>query len=160
MSPHHPLPFYPQFPSDEEAEVELDISDEALAAKNEKVRGAGRWGAAAAAVPCCSALACLACINLLSQPPTPSRTHPHPTSSCLQCGGRLARSFRGPAHEVFAKVLRGLSGTKLTKPGTFRDAEGTGHAVRCSYKVGGCVEQEGSGGRGARRWGDAVRCSY
>jgi structure-specific recognition protein 1 len=76
-----------QFPSDEEAEVELDISDEALAAKNEK------------------------------------------------CGGRLARSFRGPAFEVFAKVLRGLSGTKLTKPGTFRDAEGTGHAVRCSFKA-------------------------
>ena len=57
---------------------------------------------------------------------------------CPQCGGRLSKSFRGPAHEVFAKVLRGLSGTKLTKPGTFRDAEGTGHAVRCSYKVGTC----------------------
>ena len=28
-----------QFPSDEEAEVELDISDEALALKNEKVGG-------------------------------------------------------------------------------------------------------------------------
>ncbi|KAI3435903.1 hypothetical protein D9Q98_001961 [Chlorella vulgaris] len=76
-----------QFPSDEEAEVELAISEEALQAKNEK------------------------------------------------CGGRLAKAFRGPAHEVFAKVLRGLSGTKLTKPGTFRDAEGTGHAVRCSYKA-------------------------
>ncbi|KAL4426532.1 hypothetical protein ABPG77_008390 [Micractinium sp. CCAP 211/92] len=76
-----------QFPSDEEAEVELDISDEALAAKNEK------------------------------------------------CGGRLARRFQGPAYEVFAKVLRGLSGTKLTKPGTFRDAEGHGHAVRCSFKA-------------------------
>ncbi|PSC71373.1 FACT complex subunit SSRP1 [Micractinium conductrix] len=76
-----------QFPSDEEAEVELDIGDDALAAKNEK------------------------------------------------CGGRLQRKFSGPAHEVFAKVLRGLSGTKLTKPGTFRDAEGTGHAVRCSFKA-------------------------
>lgn len=54
----------------------------------------------------------------------------------LQCGGRLARRFHGPAYEVFAKVLRGLSGTKLTKPGTFRDAEGHGHAVRCSFKVG------------------------
>ena len=40
---------------------------------------------------------------------------------------------------MFAKVLRGLSGTKLTKPGTFRNAEGTGHAVRCSYKVCVCV---------------------
>lgn len=32
----------PQFPSDEEAEVELEIRDDALAAKNEKV--GGRWG--------------------------------------------------------------------------------------------------------------------
>ena len=43
-------------------------------------------------------------------------------------------------------MLRGLSGTKLTKPGTFRDAEGTGHAVRCSYKV-------------RRRWGGGVRAA-
>lgn len=97
MSALGPLPPREQFPSDEEAEVELDISDDALAAKNEK------------------------------------------------CGGRLARSFRGPAHEVFAKVLRGLSGTKLTKPGTFRDAEGTGFAVRCSYKVRGGWGPRGSG---------------
>lgn len=40
-----------------------------------------------------------------------------------------------PTHTPL-QVLRGLSGTKLTKPGTFRDAEGTGHAVRCSFKVG------------------------
>ena len=52
-----------------------------------------------------------------------------------QCGGKLQRHVRGPAHEVFAKVLRGLSGTKLTKPGSFINAEGSGHAVRCSFKV-------------------------
>ena len=39
VPPLAPLPPLLQFPSDEEAEVELDISDEALAAKNEKVGG-------------------------------------------------------------------------------------------------------------------------
>lgn len=83
--------FYPhilcQFSSDEEVSVELAISEEALAAKNEKQ------------------------------------------------GGRLQASYSGPAAEVFAKTLRGLSGAKLTKPGAFRDAEGSGFAVRCSYKA-------------------------
>ncbi|GAB4821853.1 hypothetical protein N2152v2_008899 [Parachlorella kessleri] len=83
--------FYPhilcQFPSDEEASVTLDISDEALQAKNDK------------------------------------------------CGGKLQRSLEGPAHEVFARVLRGLSGKKLTKPGSFRSADGNGSAVKCSYKA-------------------------
>ena len=41
-----PGPCTPQFPSDEEAEVELDISDEALAAKNEKVGGGAAGGVA------------------------------------------------------------------------------------------------------------------
>jgi structure-specific recognition protein 1 len=40
----------------------------------------------------------------------------------------------GPAPDVFARVLRGLSGAKLTRPGAFRDAAGDGPAVRCSYK--------------------------
>ena len=56
---------------------------------------------------------------------------------------------------MFAKVLRGLSGTKLTKPGTFRNAEGTGHAVRCSYKVGVCVCLCGCVGEGGE---EAGRC--
>ena len=68
--------------------------------------------------------------------PTHPPTHP-PTH--LQGGGKLVRTISGPAYEVFARLLRGLSGAKLTKPGTFRDAEGTGHAVRCSYKVGCCL---------------------
>lgn len=76
-----------QFPTDEDMTAELDISDDALAAKNDK------------------------------------------------CGGKLARTISGPAYEVFARVLRGLSGAKLTKPGAFRDAEGTGYAVKCSYKA-------------------------
>lgn len=46
-----------QFPSDEEAEVELDISDEALAAKNEKVRSCHllrrQGGALTKAFPAC-----------------------------------------------------------------------------------------------------------
>jgi hypothetical protein len=32
------LVFFPQFPTDEDASIDLDISAEALAAKNEKVR--------------------------------------------------------------------------------------------------------------------------
>lgn len=83
--------FYPhilcQFPTDEQASVELDISDELLAAKNEKI------------------------------------------------GGKLRRSDAGPASDVFARALRGLSGAKLTRPGTFRDAEGSGFAVKCSFKA-------------------------
>lgn len=54
-----------------------------------------------------------------------------------QCGGKLARELEGPAYEVFARALRGLAATKLTKPGTFRcmDGGGEGHALRCSYKA-------------------------
>ena len=38
---------------------------------------------------------------------------------------------------MFARALRGLAATKLTKPGTFRcmDGGGEGHALRCSYKA-------------------------
>ncbi|KAK9825879.1 hypothetical protein WJX81_000254 [Elliptochloris bilobata] len=83
---HHVLV---QFSKDEDLSVSLDISDELLAAKNEK------------------------------------------------CGGKLQRELEGPAFEVFARVLRGLAATKLTKPGTFRcmDGDGEGHALRCSYKA-------------------------
>jgi hypothetical protein len=46
----------------------------------------------------------------------------------------------GPLFEVFARTLRGLAACKVTRPGSFRNAAGDGHAVRCSYKVGwnGC----------------------
>ena len=74
-----------QFHNDEETAVELDISDEALAAKNDK-------------------------------------------------GAKLQKEVRGASPDVFAKVLRGLSGAKLTRPGAFRDQQGEGYAVRCSYK--------------------------
>ena len=37
---------------------------------------------------------------------------------------------------MFARVLRGLSNSKLAKPGKFRAADGMGYALRCSYKVG------------------------
>lgn len=75
-----------QFHNDEETAVELDISDEALAAKNEK-------------------------------------------------GAKLQKDVRGASPDVFARVLRGLSGAKLTRPGAFRDQQGEGYAVRCSYKA-------------------------
>ena len=54
-----------------------------------------------------------------------------------QCGGKLQREFEGAAYDVFARTLRGLAATKLTKPGTFRctDGDGEGHALRCSFKV-------------------------
>jgi hypothetical protein len=54
-----------------------------------------------------------------------------------QCGGKLQRELDGAAFEVFARALRGLAATKLTKPGTFRcaDGDGEGHALRCSYKA-------------------------
>lgn len=96
---HHPhgrkgQTYYPhilcQFPSDEQASLELDISEELLAAKNKAN------------------------------------------------GGKLAKTYAGPAADVFARVLRGLSGAKLTRPGAFRDAEGSGFAVRCSFKAS-CV---------------------
>ena len=74
-----------QFHNDEETTVELDISQEALAAKNEK-------------------------------------------------GAKLSKSMTGSSPDVFAKVVRGLSGAKLTRPGTFKDSLGEGFAVRCSYK--------------------------
>lgn len=75
-----------QLTSDEDITVKLDITDEALAAKNEK-------------------------------------------------GAKLTREMTGSGPDVFARVLRGLSGAKLTRPGAFKDAEGEGHAVRCSYKA-------------------------
>ena len=51
--------------------------------------------------------------------------------------GRLERSYSGLAYEVFSKLLRGLSGTKLIeagREGSFRSTDG-GCAVRCSYKA-------------------------
>lgn len=60
-----------------------------------------------------------------------------PTHLWAQCGGKLQREFEGAAYDVFARTLRGLAATKLTKPGTFRctDGDGEGHALRCSFKV-------------------------
>ena len=43
--------------------------------------------------------------------------------------------MEGSEPEVFARLLRGLAATKLTKPGSFRTADGTAYALRCSYKV-------------------------
>jgi structure-specific recognition protein 1 len=88
--------YYPhilcQFPADEETSIELDITEEALAARNERSKAAGGRG-------------------------------------------DLVKKLTGSTAEVFAKVLRGLSGSRLSKPGSFKDAEGTGQAIRCSYKA-------------------------
>lgn len=50
-------------------------------------------------------------------------------------GAKLERTMTGPSPDTFARVLRGLSGAKLTRPGAFRDGSGEGVAVRCSYKA-------------------------
>ena len=75
-----------QFHNDEEMSLELELSEEAIKAKNEK-------------------------------------------------GAKLQKVMRGASPDVFARVLRGLSGSKLTRPGAFKDAQGEGNAVRCSYKA-------------------------
>jgi hypothetical protein len=55
----------------------------------------------------------------------------------LQCGGKLHRTHTGPLHTVFAHVLRGLSGARITraKPEVFLNHAKDGCAVRCSYKA-------------------------
>ena len=48
--------------------------------------------------------------------------------------GKLEKSFEGPSSDVFAKVVRGLAGVKISKPQKFKNNDGDGHCVRCSYK--------------------------
>ncbi|XP_006655061.1 FACT complex subunit SSRP1-B [Oryza brachyantha] len=47
---------------------------------------------------------------------------------------RLESSYQGLIHEVFSKVLRGLSGAKVTRPSTFRSCQ-DGYAVKSSLKA-------------------------
>ncbi|MCO5551234.1 hypothetical protein L7F22_004733 [Adiantum nelumboides] len=47
---------------------------------------------------------------------------------------RLEASYKGLAFEVFAQILRGLSGSKVTRPGKFRSSQ-DGYAVRASLKA-------------------------
>ncbi|CAK0784212.1 hypothetical protein CVIRNUC_007416 [Coccomyxa viridis] len=51
------------------------------------------------------------------------------------CGGRLSKQLEGPAYDAFARTLRGLANSKITKPGQFRTEDGSGYAVRCSLKA-------------------------
>lgn len=53
----------------------------------------------------------------------------------MQSKHALTLEQEGPTYDVFARVLRGLSNSKLAKPGKFRTADGLGYALRCSYKV-------------------------
>jgi structure-specific recognition protein 1 len=54
-----------------------------------------------------------------------------------QCGGKLQRTMSGKTSTVFAHILRGLSGAKITraKEDVFRGMVGGGCSVRCSYKA-------------------------
>ncbi|KAL5229587.1 hypothetical protein ABZP36_028363 [Zizania latifolia] len=47
---------------------------------------------------------------------------------------RLEGSYKGLIHEVFAKVLRGISGAKVTRPSMFRSCQ-DGYAVKSSLKA-------------------------
>ena len=53
----------------------------------------------------------------------------------MQCGGKLQKHMEGPEPEVFARLLRALANTKLTKPGNFRTADGSALALRCNFKA-------------------------
>ena len=53
----------------------------------------------------------------------------------VQLKHELTKEQEGPKYDVFVRVLRGLSNSKLAKPGKFRTADGLGYALRCSYKV-------------------------
>ncbi|KAM3328656.1 hypothetical protein ACQJBY_026039 [Aegilops geniculata] len=46
---------------------------------------------------------------------------------------KLEESYMGPIHEVFTKVLCGLSGAKVTRPGSYRTCQGE-YAVKTSLK--------------------------
>ncbi|XVF16553.1 hypothetical protein REPUB_Repub10bG0041900 [Reevesia pubescens] len=47
---------------------------------------------------------------------------------------KLEPSYKGLIHEVFTTIMRGLSGTKVTKPGKFRSCQ-DGYAVKSSLKA-------------------------
>ncbi|URD86579.1 hypothetical protein MUK42_28561 [Musa troglodytarum] len=47
---------------------------------------------------------------------------------------RLEPSYKGLIHEVFIKTLRGISGAKVTRPGSFRSCQ-DGYAVKSSLKA-------------------------
>ncbi|PIN16334.1 Nucleosome-binding factor SPN, POB3 subunit [Handroanthus impetiginosus] len=47
---------------------------------------------------------------------------------------KLKTEHKGLIHEIFVSILRGLSGAKVTKPGTFRSSQ-DGYAVKSSLKA-------------------------
>lgn len=47
---------------------------------------------------------------------------------------RLESSYKGLIHDVFTMILRGLSGSKVTRPGKFRSCQ-DGYAVKSSLKA-------------------------
>lgn len=167
------LPCLLQFNNEDEISMELTISDELLAQKNEKVCmcvGCGnrrctalpatrglRWrvGLSCFSVQCPTNAPSLGsfvsrCVSLRSRTPVCVSRHssfltpPPPGASsaalcciCTQCGGKLQRTMSGKINTVFAHILRGLSGAKITraKEEVFRNVSGVGCCVRCSYKA-------------------------
>ena len=75
---------------------------------------------------------------------------------CVQCGGKLSRHLEGPAYDVFARTLRGLADSKITKPGQFRTEDGSGSAVRCSLKVLSCLLSLSTSEKAAITWWKAT----
>ncbi|KAH0690361.1 hypothetical protein KY290_018602 [Solanum tuberosum] len=47
---------------------------------------------------------------------------------------RLLTGYKGLIHDIFTQILRGLSGSKVTKPGKFRSSQ-DGYAVKSSLKA-------------------------
>jgi len=56
-------------------------------------------------------------------------------SKNAQHGDKLQMSYTGQTWDVFVRVLRGLAGAKITRPGQFRNHTGDAHAVRTSLKA-------------------------
>lgn len=170
-----------QFPTDDDTTVELDITEEVLAAKNEKVRASLTEAVAAHCVRPppphgwdgvgSGLLVEVHSTLFTSVSPYPQGTSRELTRACanavgpcsfsavvlndvplsfpFQNGGKLSVEMSGPMHEVFAKVLRGLSGARITRPGHFKNAAGDGVSVRCSYKADDGQVRRGVGGRGS-----------
>ena len=59
---------------------------------------------------------------------------PHLRAACDGGAGALQASYEGLTAEVFCKVLKGLSGAKVTRPGNYHSANQK-KAVRCSLKA-------------------------
>lgn len=154
-----------QFNNEDELSMELTISDELLAQKNEKVSEWGQHCYADASLVIVRVIRLIVALLFLEL----GMVSPEIQASVLcfgrwllhawgdggplyavtrarmqllsvslaQCGGKLQRTMSGKINTVFAHILRGLSGAKITraKEEVFRNMSGGGCCVRCSYKA-------------------------